>query len=478
MMADMHIASRTHIFVGGEWREPSATDAIEDVNPATERVIATVPAGSPADIDIAVSAARAAATGWAATEPARRAAVLAAARDELKARADDAAELIATELGAPLALAQRLHVALPLTVLESFATLAAEFAFTENIGNSVVRAEPVGVVGAITPWNYPLHQIVAKVAAALAAGATVVLKPAEDTPLVAYLLADVMTAAGLPPGVLNVVSGTGTVAGQALVEHPDVDMISFTGSTAVGQRIGAIAGGALKRVALELGGKSANVILPGADLAKAVKVGVGNAFLNAGQTCSAWTRMLVHESMYDDAVALAADAAGKYPTGDPFDAATRIGPLVADRQRTRVRDYIDVGVAEGARLVTGGAAPPDGRDVGYFVRPTVFADVRPDMRIAQEEIFGPVLSILRYRDEDEALAIANGTKYGLAGGVWAADSDTAATFAARMRTGQVDINGGAFNPVAPFGGFKSSGVGRELGHHGLAEFLQYQSQQF
>ncbi|HEY7175408.1 MAG TPA: aldehyde dehydrogenase family protein, partial [Micromonosporaceae bacterium] len=309
----MEIASRTHIFVGGVWREPSTTDAIDDVNPATEQRIATVPAGNAADIDAAVAAAREASAGWAATEPHRRAEVLAAARAELAARSEAAAELIATELGAPLALAQRLHVGLPLTVLDSFAALAAEFAFTEKIGNSVVRAAPVGVVGAITPWNYPLHQVVTKVAAALAAGATVVLKPAEDTPLVASLLADVMSAAGLPAGVLNVVSGTGPVAGQALVEHPDVDMISFTGSTAVGQRIGAIAGGSLKRVALELGGKSANVILPGADLAKAVKVGVGNAFLNAGQTCSAWTRMLVHASMYDDAVALAADAAAKYP---------------------------------------------------------------------------------------------------------------------------------------------------------------------
>jgi aldehyde dehydrogenase (NAD+) len=474
----MHIASRTQIFVGGTWQDPATTDSIDDVNPATEQVIATVPAGNAADIDAAVGAARTAATDWAAADPKQRAAILAAARDELKGRADEAAELIATELGAPIQLAQRLHVGLPLTVLDSFVTLAGEFEFAEKIGNSVVRGEPVGVVGAITPWNYPLHQVVAKVAAALAAGCTVVLKPAEDTPLIAYLLAHVFQTAGLPDGVLNVVSGTGPVAGQALVEHPGIDMISFTGSTAVGQRIGAIAGGALKRVALELGGKSANVILPGADLAKAVKVGVGNAFLNGGQTCSAWTRMLVHASVYEEVVAMAGEAAAKYPTGDPFDAGTRIGPLVADRQRTRVRDYIDIGVAEGARLVTGGAQPPEGRDVGYFVRPTVFADVTPDMRIAQEEIFGPVLSIMRYRDEDDALEIANATKYGLAGGVWAADADTASAFAARMRTGQVDINGGAFNPIAPFGGFKSSGIGRELGRHGLAEFLQYQSQQF
>jgi aldehyde dehydrogenase (NAD+) len=474
----MHIASRTQIFVDGEWRDPATTDKITDVNPATEQAITTVPAGNAVDIDAAVRAARAAATGWARTGPGERAALLGTARDELKARADETAELIATELGAPLALAERVHVGLPLAVLDSFAMLAAEYDFTEKIGNSIVRAEPVGVVGAITPWNYPLHQVVAKVGAALAAGCTVVLKPAEDTPLVALHLAEIFRAAGLPPGVLNVVTGTGPVAGQALVDHPDVDMISFTGSTAVGQRIGATAGGALKRVALELGGKSANVILPGADLARAVKVGVGNAFLNGGQTCSAWTRMLVHDSMYDRAVRLATEAAGKYAVGDPFDPGTRIGPLVSDRQRARVRDYIAVGVAEGAWLVTGGAQPPEERTVGYFVRPTVFADVTPDMRIAQEEIFGPVLSILRYANDDEALAIANGTKYGLSGAVWAADADSASAFATRMRTGQVDINGGAFNPMAPFGGMKSSGIGRELGRHGLTEFLQYQSQQF
>jgi aldehyde dehydrogenase (NAD+) len=465
-----------NIFVGGEWLTPSSTDVIEVVNPATEQVIGAVPAGSADDIDTAVGAARAAFDDWAATTPAERAGYLVAIRDGLAARADEAARLITSELGAPLTLANRLHVALPQTVLGSYATLLNDYPFHEQVGNSVIQGLPVGVVGAITPWNYPLHQVVAKVAAALAAGCTVVLKPAEDTPLIAYLFAEVCAAAGLPAGVLNVVSGRGPVAGSALVEHPDVDMISFTGSTAIGRQIGATASGALKRVALELGGKSANVILPGADLGKAVKVGVGNVMMNSGQTCSAWTRMLVHADQYDEAVALAAAAASKYPTGDPLDAGTRLGPLVADRQRTRVRGYIANGIAEGAHVATGGAEAP--HEVGFFVQPTVFAEVTPQMTIAQEEIFGPVLSILRYSDSDEAVAIANGTPYGLAGGVWAADSDTAAAFARRMRTGQVDINGGAFNPVAPFGGFKSSGLGRELGAHGLAEFLQFQSQQF
>ena len=478
MVMNRDVMNRDAIFAGGEWIAPSSTETIDVINPATEQVIGVVPAGSAKDIDTAVNAARAAADAWATTTPAERAAYLAAIREALAARADEAAHLISAELGSPLTLANRLHVALPLTVLDSYANLLGSYPFHEEIGNSVVHGLPVGVVGAITPWNYPLHQVVAKVAAALAAGCPVVLKPAEDTPLIAYLFAEVSAAAGLPAGVLNVVSGRGPVAGTALVEHPDVDMISFTGSTAIGRRIGASASGALKRVALELGGKSANVILPGADLGKAVKVGVGNAMLNSGQTCSAWTRMLVHDEVYSEAVALAAAAAEKYALGDPLDAGTRLGPLVADRQRTRVRGYIDKGVAQGARLVTGGSEAPDTLRRGYFVRPTVFADVATDMTIAQEEIFGPVLSILRFGDVEEALAIANGTPYGLAGGVWAADNETASAFARRMRTGQVDINGGAFNPMAPFGGFKSSGQGRELGSHGLAEFLQFQSQQF
>ena len=464
------------IYVDGGWQQAAGSDLIEVVNPATEAVIGTVAAGSAADIDTAVAAARAAAPRWASSSPEDRARILSGTADVLKARADEASALITAELGAPLSLSQRLHVGLPLSVLASYAELVMAYPFAEEVGNSVVWARPVGVVGAITPWNYPLHQIVTKVGAALAAGCTVVLKPAEDTPLIAYLLAEAFTEAGLPPGVVNVVSGRGPVAGQALVGHPDVDMVSFTGSTAVGRSIGAAAGGSLKRVALELGGKSANVILPGADVTKAVKVGVGNAYLNGGQTCSAWTRMLVHESAYDEAVALASAAAEKYAPGDPLDPATRLGPMVNSKQRDRVRGYIEAGIAEGARLVTGSVDAPIDR--GYYVAPTVFADVQPGMRIAQEEIFGPVLSILRYSDTDEALAIANGTDYGLAGGVWAATSEEASTFAAKMTTGQVDINGGAFNPRAPFGGFKSSGIGRELGRHGITEFVQYQSQQF
>ncbi|MPY33171.1 aldehyde dehydrogenase family protein [Streptomyces adustus] len=456
------------MYIDGAWRPAAGQDVIEVVNPADEQVLGTVPAGTALDVDTAVRAARAALPGWAATAPAERAARLGALRDVLVARAEEIAATVTAELGSPLEFSRAVHAGVPVAVAGSYADLAATYAFEEKVGNSTVHHEPVGVVGAITPWNYPLHQIVAKVAPALAAGCTVVLKPAEDTPLTAQLFAEAVHEAGVPAGVFNLVTGLGPVAGQALAEHPGVDLVSFTGSTAVGRRIGAAAGAAVKKVALELGGKSANVILPGADLARAVKVGVANVMSNSGQTCSAWTRMLVHTEQYEEAVALAAEAAAKY--GD------RIGPLVNAKQQERVRGYIDKGVAEGARLVAGGSESP--REQGYFVAPTVFADVTPDMAIAQEEIFGPVLSILRYEDEEEALRIANGTVYGLAGAVWAGDEEEAVAFARRMETGQVDINGGRFNPLAPFGGYKQSGVGRELGTHGLSEYLQTKSLQF
>ncbi|MFC9674266.1 aldehyde dehydrogenase family protein [Streptomyces sp. NPDC056949] len=456
------------MYIGGEWRAAAGTDTIAVVNPADEQVIAHVPAGVAEDVDAAVFAAHEAFPAWAATPPAERAARIAALRDVLVARKDEIAETVTVELGAPLQFSQMVHAGVPILVAGSYAELAASYAFEEKVGNSTVYAEPVGVVGAITPWNYPLHQIVAKVAPALAAGCTVVLKPAEDTPLTAQLFAEAVHEAGIPAGVFNLVTGLGPVAGQALAEHPGVDLVSFTGSTAVGKQIGATAGAAVKRVALELGGKSANVILPSADLAKAVGVGIANVMGNSGQTCSAWTRMLVHTSRYDEAVELAAETAAKY--GD------RIGPLVNAKQHTRVRGYIEKGVAEGARLVAGGPEAP--REQGYFVSPTVFADVTPEMTIAQEEIFGPVVSIIRYEDEGDALRIANGTVYGLAGAVWAADDAEAVAFARRMDTGQVDINGGRFNPLAPFGGYKQSGVGRELGAHGLSEYLQTKSLQF
>ncbi|MYT29766.1 aldehyde dehydrogenase family protein [Streptomyces sp. MspMP-M5] len=458
------------MYIGGRWRPAAGSGTIEVVNPADEQVIGTVPAGSAEDVDAAVRAARAALPGWAATPPAERADRIAALRDRLVDRTEEIAQTVTAELGAPLAFSRTVHAGVPVAVCGSYAEIARTHAFEETLGNSTVLHEPVGVVGAITPWNYPLHQIVAKVAPALAAGCTVVLKPAEDTPLVARLFAECVEAAGIPAGVVNVVTGLGPVAGRALAEHDDVDLVSFTGSTAVGRTVGALAGGAVKQVALELGGKSANVILPSADLGRAVAVGVANVMANSGQTCSAWSRMLVHREQYDEAVALAAAAAAKYVPGE------RLGPLVSARQRDRVVGYLERGVAEGARPVAGGPRPPEGP--GFYVHPTVFADVTPEMTVAQEEIFGPVLTVLRYEDEDDAVRIANGTVYGLAGAVWAGDDAEAVAFARRLQTGQVDINGGRFNPLAPFGGYKRSGVGRELGPYGLTEYLQTKSLQF
>ncbi len=465
------------MYIDGSWRPAAGMDTLDVVNPADERVIATVPAGTAEDVDAAVRAARAALPAWSRTAPAERAARLTALRDQLAGRAAEIAETITAELGAPLAFSKAVQAAVPVAVCGSYAELAATHPFEEKIGTSTVLHEPVGVVGAITPWNYPLHQIVAKVAPALAAGCTIVLKPAENTPLSAQLFAECVAAAGLPAGVFNLVTGLGPVAGQALAEHPDVDLVSFTGSTAVGKKIGAIAGAAVKRCALELGGKSANVVLPSADLAKAVGVGIANVMANSGQTCSAWTRVLVPADRYDEAVELAAAAIAKYVPGDPLDGDSRLGPVVSATQRDRVRGYIERGIEEGARLVAGGPEAPEGRALGYYVRPTLFADVTPDMTIAQEEIFGPVVAVLPYGDEDEAVRIANGTVYGLAGAVWAGDEDEAIAFARRLDTGQVDINGGRFNPLAPFGGYKQSGIGRELGPHGLSEYLQTKSLQ-
>ncbi|MET9439536.1 aldehyde dehydrogenase family protein [Streptomyces sp. NPDC006610] len=456
------------MYIDGAWRPAAGRDVIEVVNPADERIVGRVPAGAAEDVDAAVRAARAALPAWSATPPAERAARIAALRDVMVARADEIAETVTAELGSPPKFSRAVHVGTPIAVAGSYAELAATYPFEEKAGNSTVYQEPVGVVAAITPWNYPLHQIVAKVAPALAAGCTIVVKPAEDTPLTAQLFAEATHEAGVPAGVFNLVTGRGSVAGQALAEHADVDMVSFTGSTAVGRRIGALAGAAVKKVALELGGKSANVILPGADLARAVNVGVANVMSNSGQSCNAWTRMLVHRDQYDEAVELAATAAAKY--------GERIGPLVNAKQQETVRGYIDKGVEEGARLVAGGPEAP--REKGYYVSPTVFADVTPEMTIAQEEIFGPVLAMLRYEDEEDALRIANGTVYGLAGAVWAGDEAQAVAFARRMDAGQVDINGGRFNPLAPFGGYKQSGVGREFGVHGLTEYLQTKSLQF
>jgi betaine-aldehyde dehydrogenase len=395
--------------------------------------------------------------------------------DTMEKRLPDIAETITAEVGAPVRIAQSVQTQVPMAVARGFASVLDGFEFEERVGNSLVVREPYGVVGAITPWNYPLYQVVAKVLPAIAAGCTVVLKPSNEAPLSVFEFVEAVEEAGLPPGVVNLVSGPGRVLGERLAEHPYVDFVSFTGSTGVGARVGELAGRTVKKVALELGGKSANVILDGADLATAVKVGVGNAFLNGGQTCMAWTRMLVPQSRYGEALDLVESAVSKYTVGDPWDPATRIGPSASASQYDTVRGFIERAQRDGARLLTGGAEKL--RDVGYFVAPTVFADVNPESELGQEEVFGPVLAVIPFSDEDDALRIANGTPYGLSGAVWAKDMNTAIEFARGVQTGQLDINGGAYNPVAPFGGYKKSGIGRELGRAGFEEYLQTKSLQ-
>jgi len=425
-----------------------------------------------------VHAARAAFESWASTPAATRADYLQKIADGLKSRSEELARTIAQEVGMPLKLAGRIQVGLPIANFANYAKLLREFKWEERVGNSLVVREPVGVVVAITPWNYPLHQITLKLAPALGAGCTVVLKPSEVAPFNAFILAEVIEAAGVPKGVFNLVTGYGTQVGEALVRHPQVDMISFTGSTRAGKRISELAAQGVKRVALELGGKSASLILDDADLATAVKSTVNGCYLNSGQTCTALTRMFVPASKYEEAARLAAEMAKGFTVGDPLAETTKLGPLSSQAQLERVRSYIQKGMQEGAELVAGGAEPPQGvPQGGYYVRPTVFGRVRNDMAIAQEEIFGPVLAIIPYQDEDEAVRLANDTVYGLAGAVWSKDESRAERVARRMRAGQIDINGGAFNMNAPFGGYKQSGHGREAGVYGLEEFLEYKSLQ-
>ena len=478
MAVAAEIQVRDKLYIGGEWVDPAGAETIDVVNASTEEVIGRIPQGTPEDVDRAVAAARAAFDPWSQTEIVERAELVRAVAAGLAARRDEIAATISQELGMPIVQSTGIQAGLPTMTFTSVPDLIEDVVWREEVGNSVVVREPVGVVGAITPWNYPLHQIAAKVAPALAVGCTVVLKPSEVAPLNAFILAEVIDETGLPPGVFNLVTGTGPVVGEAIASHPDVDMVSFTGSTRAGRRVSELASQSVKPVALELGGKSPNVILDDADLETAVTDGVSKCFLNSGQTCSALTRMLVPRGRLEEAERIAAAAAEAYTVGDPFDPGTRLGPLVSETQRERVRGYIAKGVEEGARLLTGGEEPPEGKERGYYVRPTVFSDVRPDMTIAQEEIFGPVLAIMPYDDEEDAIRIANDSQYGLAGGVWSADEERAQRVARRIRTGQVEINGGVFNPLAPFGGYKQSGHGRELGRHALEEYLVVKSMQF
>ncbi len=451
-------------YIDGTWLRVDH-DRLTLVDPATEEPFADLALAGPADADAAVAAARRALPAW---QLADRVEILRRARAAIEERREEFAGHITRDMGCPPKIADAVQVGTPLAVLDGF--LADPVQAEERIGHSLVLRDPVGVVAAITPWNYPLHQVVAKVVPALIAGCTVVLKPSELAPSAALLLTEVLAEAGLPPGVLNVVVGTGPVVGAALAAHPGVDMVSFTGSTRAGREVSRLAAGTVKRVTLELGGKSASLVLPDADLDRAVKVSVSNAFLNSGQTCTAWTRLLVQRDQHDEAAALAGTYAGAM--------GARLGPLASRAQWDRVQGYLANAAADGeGTLVTGGTGRPDEHARGYYCRPTVYADVAPTATIAREEIFGPVLSVLPYADSDDAVEIANGTTYGLAGAVWSADPDRALAVARRLRTGQVDVNGARFNPLAPFGGYGQSGNGRELGRHGLAEYYELKSVQ-
>jgi betaine-aldehyde dehydrogenase len=470
--AKSEIKVRDKLFINGRWVASTGSGTIDVINSTTEEVMGRIPEGTAGDVNAAVAAARAAFESWSTTPVEERARFLQLIADKLTMRKEEIATVIANEVGMPVPMATAVQAAMPAGVMASYAKLLGEFKFEETIGNAQVVKEPIGVVGCITPWNFPLHQIVCKVAPALAAGCTVVLKPTEVAPLTAFILAEICEDVGLPAGVFNLVTGYGPIVGEAIASHPGVDMVSFTGSTRAGKRVSELAAQTVKRVSLELGGKSANIILDDADFERAVKSGVGACYFNSGQTCSALTRMLVPRARHDEAVAIAKKAAEGFTVGDPREGKTKLGPLVSATQRERVLNYIRKGLAEGATLVTGGEAMPEGLSKGYFVRPTVFANVDNKMTIAQEEIFGPVLSIIPYEDEEDAVRIANDTIYGLAGGVWSGDPERAKRVARRLRTGQVEINGGKFNPLAPFGGYKQSGNGRELGKYGLEEFLE------
>jgi aldehyde dehydrogenase (NAD+) len=467
----------SNIYIDGAWVPSDGDGSIEVINAGTEEVMGSIPDGTSSDVDKAVAAAKTAFDTWSATPVEERQKYLVRLNEALQARSADIASTIAGEVGMPITWSTMIQAGLPAGNMQTFATLLDSFPFEEEIGNSLVVKEPVGVVGAITPWNYPLHQIICKVGGALAAGCTIVLKPSEVAPLNAFILAEIVHDVGLPAGVFNLVTGTGPVVGEAIAAHADVDMVSFTGSTRAGKRVAEVASQTVKRVALELGGKSANIVLDDADFATVIPKGLFACYLNSGQTCTAHTRMLVPNSRYDEAVEIAAAAASQTQVGDPTEEGMHLGPLISQAQWDRVQGYIQQGVDEGAVIAAGGLGKPEGQETGYFVKPTVLANVTNDMTVAQEEIFGPVLSIIGYDDDDDAVRIANDSLYGLSGGVWSGDQERALAVARRMRTGAVDVNGGGFNIAAPFGGYKQSGYGRENGVYGIDEFLQTKSLQ-
>jgi acyl-CoA reductase-like NAD-dependent aldehyde dehydrogenase len=468
------VTQRSEIFIGGRWVRSAGNDVITVVNPATEEPLATIPRGAAEDVERAARAAAVAFPTWSRTPVAERATIFARLARLAESRADEITRTIVSEVGQPIASAAKSQTAGAVEELDLIADCLPEIAWAEPAGRAEVRREPVGVVGAITAWNAPLRSIISKAGAAIAAGCTVVLKGSEVAPLTSFIFAEMAAAAGLPDGVFNLVSGTGPEVGEAIVVHPLVDMVSLTGSVRAGRRVMEVAAAGIKRVHLELGGKSANIILEDADLERALDVGVTDAFRNAGQVCGGLTRMLVPRSRLAESEALAVRKAESYVIGDPFDPATTLGPVTTAGQRERVRSYIRAGLADGGRMLTGGPEAPAGLPRGWFVRPTLFA-CDNTARIAREEIFGPVVVIIPFDDEDDALAIANDSPYGLAGGIWSADAAHARALAGRLRVGRVRINGAPLDKRAPHGGFKLSGIGREWGRYGIEEFLEYKS---
>jgi aldehyde dehydrogenase (NAD+) len=462
-------------FIGGRWVEPVRPATLDVVDPSTEQPFTRISAGSAADVDRAVAAARAAFESFQTTSRQERLALLRRILDRYNARAEDLAEAVSREMGAPLPFARDAQVWAGRVHLEATIEALEAHAFTRLNGSTLISREPVGVAALITPWNWPLNQIVCKVSPALAAGCAVVLKPSEIAPISGLIFAEIVEAAGAPAGVFNLVNGTGPDVGQAMAAHPGVDMVSFTGSTRAGVLVAKAAADTVKRVAQELGGKSPNLILRDADLAAAVREGVRSCFSNSGQSCDAPTRMLVPAERHDEALALAAAVADGLKVGDPREAGVDLGPVVSQAQFDKIQRLIEAGVSEGARLIAGGPGRPPGLNRGYYVRPTVFGDVKPAMTIAREEIFGPVLSILSYDDEDEAIRIANETVYGLAAYVSSANLDHARAVAAHLRAGTVNLNYPAWDVRAPFGGFKQSGNGREYGGFGIDDYLEWKA---
>ena len=467
--------TRDQLYINGKWVQPMGTGSIDVINPATEEIIGKIPVGSADDVDKAASAARIAFDSWAKSSIEERINILNALSNALKEKGESIAQTITAEVGTPIGYSRVAMVGTPRVVSRSYAKILENFDWEEKVRNSIICKEPIGVCAFITPWNFPLHQIIGKVAPAIAAGCTMILKPSKEAPLSAFILADILHEIGLPPGVFNLVSGHGSEIGNYMSSHPEVDMVSFTGSTGAGVSVSEAAATTVKRVTLELGGKSANVALDDADPILVAKKAIGACHQNSGQTCSALTRLIIPESMSDEVYEIIAKKNNSYTVGDPLEENTRCGPMVSLRQQKSVSTYIQSGISEGATLVSGGLGMPEGISKGFYVKPTIFANVSPDMKIWKEEIFGPVLVITTYKSEEEALTLANDSIYGLSGGVWSKDEERAIRFAKEMRTGQVSVNGGAFNVSAPFGGYKLSGNGRELGTHGLNEFLEIKS---